>query len=242
MNKSSFSAKTQKARAKFLGAYYGHPIRDMKLICVTGSTGRATVVKLLHEILRAAGMHAAVLATDAEVKPGMLHKFFAEAWKAGANYVIVSTPVMSVRKNVFYDLPVEVLAVTDYIPSTYEALSYEDFVEGVKELLGNRPEYLVLNADDKSVQEFENYDGVRNTYTYGRDVRATVRIVNSVLYKKGVEATLGIGSSFFPCASFLTGEVAVSYMACAATVATALNISSNTVSEGMANYEPEEAK
>jgi len=27
-------------KAKLLSAYYGHPLKDMKLICITGSTGK----------------------------------------------------------------------------------------------------------------------------------------------------------------------------------------------------------
>lgn len=242
MSKKSFSVKTQRLKAKFLGSYYGHPIRDMKLICVTGTTGRTVVVELVQEILRAAGMHAASLATDSEVKPGVLHKFLASAWKEGANYVIVSTPVESIRKNVFFDLPVEVLAVTDYLPSSVDSLSYEDFVEGVKQMISGEPENLVLNADDKTAQELESAYKSHNVFSYGSNNTATLKIVNGRLYKKGVEANFGIGSSLFTCASLLTGETGIMYMACAATIATALNISSNIVTEGVANYEPDEVK
>ncbi len=36
---------------------------------------------------------------------------------------------------------------------------------------------------------------------------------------------------------FLAGEPTVSYMACAAAIATALNIAPATIAEGIANYE-----
>lgn len=237
---ANFANKMRQTRAKFLGAYYGNPIRDMKLVCVTGSTGRAIVARLVHEILNAAGQHVAILATDAEVKAGMLHKFFSEAWKAGANYVIVSTPTESINKSVFHGLPVSVAAVTDYVSSTLDSLSSEEYVKAVKTLLGSEPDYVVLNSDDVKYPDFATFTGKKNTYTFGHNPEATLRVSSSRLYKRGVEASFGIGSSYFTCATFLTGEIAVEYMACAAAIATALSVGSQAIVEGMANFDPDE--
>lgn len=240
--KKSISYKIQKARSKFLGAYYGNPIRDMKLVCITGSTGRSVVAKLVHEILKASGQHAAVLASEGEIKAGVLNKFFADAWKAGANFVVVTAPAESLRANVFYGLPVAVAAVTDYLPSTLDSMSYEEWTEAVEELFQAKPDYVILNADDKSYQDFSKFSGKKNTYTYGKSMGASVKINTSKLYRKGVEVNLGIGSSYFTTASFLTGEPSVSYMACASAVAVALNIASGPIIEGMANYTEEETE
>ena len=89
--------KSQKIKAKILKSYYGNPMRDMKLVAITGTTGKTTVAHFVHEILRASGEQVAVLASDQPFKMGMLHKFLSDAWKAGANVVVVTVPAEARR-------------------------------------------------------------------------------------------------------------------------------------------------
>ncbi|MBQ7802333.1 hypothetical protein IJ380_00475 [Candidatus Saccharibacteria bacterium] len=241
-SKSSFKTKTQKARAKFLANYYGNPIRDMKLICITGTSGKATTAHFVHEILRAAGQHVAVLASDSPIKAAMLHKFFSEAWKAGSNYCVVTAPAESLKNNVFYGLPISVAALTDFVPASLNAPSVEEFVADESTLFKMNPDIVVLNEDDANYQDFSKFLGKEQTLTYGTTRTATIRIDSAKLYKKGTEANLSLGSQRFTAASFLTGEPIVSYMACAAAVGTALHISTDTIAEGIANYNPEDVK
>lgn len=46
------TAKTKmgKIKAKLLNTYYGNPAKDMKLICITGATGKIEVANFVHEI------------------------------------------------------------------------------------------------------------------------------------------------------------------------------------------------
>ncbi len=235
--KTSFKQKSERAKAKLLSTYYGNPIRDMKLIAITGTTGKSTVAHFVHEILRAAGQHAAVLASDAPFKTSVLHKFFADAWKAGANYVIVTAPADSLKKNVFYGLPVEVAALTDFVPASLSAPTSTDFLNDTTTLFSMNPEIIVLNEDDAYFSDFQKFSGKKETFTYGTTPTSTLHIDTKRLYKKGTEASLSLGSSRFTVASFLVGEPIVSYMACAAAIATSLHISSDVIAEGLANYQ-----
>lgn len=240
--KTSFKSKLQKSRSKLLGSYYGNPIRDMKLICITGSAGKTTVAHFLHEILKVAGQHVAILASESEIKPSMLHKFFADAWKAGANYVIVTAPAESLKKNVFYGLPVHVAALTNFLDTSLASPTPEEFLKDGGTLFEMSPEIVILNSDDIYYSSFSKYTGKNQTFTYGHDHYSSLKIENSTLYKRGVEATFSLGSSFFTVGSFLTGEPVISYMACAAMIATALHIDTTAIVDGIANYEPEEEK
>ena len=241
-SKPSLKEKTQRARAKFLSSYYGNPIRDLKLICITGTSGKTTVANFVHEILKAAGKHSSVLASDSEIKTSVLHKFFADAWKAGSNYVVVTAPAESLKNNVFYGLPVQVAALTDFLSAGLDAPSAEEFVASETTLFKMSPEIVVLNEDDGNYPMFAKFSGKEATVTYGTTRSASLRIDSAKLYKKGTEANFSLGSSRFSVASFLTGEPIVSYMACAAAVATALGISSETIADGVANYNPESPK
>ena len=237
--KTNFKTKAQKTKAKLLSAYYGNPIRDMKLICITGTSGKSVVAHFTHEILRAAGQHVAVLASDQPIKTTLLHKFLSDAWKAGSNYVIVTAPAKSLKDNVFYGLPVHVAALTDFTPASLDAPTPAEYVADETVLFNMKPEIVILNQDDAHYDEFSKFTGTTDTLTYGFTTGSTIHIDTSKLYKKGTEASLSLGSSHFTTASFLTGEPVVSYMACAAAIATALHISSGAIADGIANYDPE---
>ena len=237
--KTSVKSKFQRTRAKFLSSYYGNPIRDMKLICITGTSGKATVAHFVHEILRSAGQHVAVLASENPIKVSTLHKFLSEAWKAGSSYVVVTAPAESLKNNVFYGLPVHVAAMTNYIPSTLDAPSAQEYAIAESTLFTMDPEIVVLNEDDANYPSFAHFTGNTDTFTYGTTRTSTLRIDSAKLYKKGTEANLSLGSSRFSVASFLTGEPIVSYMACAAAVATSLRIANDVIIDGIANYNPD---
>ena len=239
--KSPKSAKTKtvKLKAKFLSAYYGHPIRDMKLICITGSAGKTEVANYVHEILKAAGQPCAVLASDHEIKIGALHKFLSQSWKAGANYVIVTAPAASLEKDIFFGLPVHVAALTNFVPSGLSDPSSEEYLGAEGTLFKMNPEYIVLNRDDSHYPEFATFAGTKATLTYGSDRFSNVQIVSSKLYKKGAEAELAIGTTKFTVATFLAGEPAISYMAAATAIADAVHVTPEKITEGIANYDPE---
>lgn len=230
-----------KIKAKLLTTYYGKPLKDMKMICVAGTAGKVAVAHMIHQILEAADQRVAILASDQEIKMGTLHKFLGDAWKAGANYVIVTTPGNSLAKGVFYGLPVSVAVMTDYVGGG-------NFLDGADSskpaeaiLFEMEPEIVVVNHDDENYPLFRNYAGTKGTLTYGKSRFSDVLIESSKLYKKGVEDHLNIAGTHFTVASFLTGEQVVNQMAAAAAVASALKIGTEPIIEGIANYEAPKA-
>lgn len=236
---ASAKTKTGRLKAKLLGAYYGHPIKDMKLICITGTTGKVEVANFVHEILKAAGQPVSIMASDNEIKQGALHKFLSTAWKSGSNYVVVTAPAKSLEKDVFYDLPVHVAALTNFVPSGLDDPSAKEYSDAETALFNMNPDYVVLNRDDSHYQDFTEFAGREGTLTYGSDRFSNIQIVSSKLYKMGSEAELAIGNTNFTVASFLSGEPIISYMAAAAAIADALHITPAKIEEGIANYDPE---
>lgn len=237
MNNSKLRTSTTRARTKILSAYYGHPAKNLKLICITGSTGKAIVARYVHEILQAANIKSAVLASDGNIKTSVIHKFLSDAKKNDANYAILTTPAEALNDNAFYGLPIHIAALTNFIPSTLSGVSADEYLAAKTILFKMNPSYIILNQDDRHFADFAKFHGVKDTYTYGVDEGTTVRIDDFTLYKKGTEANLAIGFKNFSTATFVTGEPAVSYMACAACIASALKVSTNIISTGIANYE-----
>ena len=227
----------QRVKAKLLKSYYGNPAKDMKLITVTGTTGKVTVAHFIHEILRASGEQVAVLASDQPFKMSVLHKFLSDAWKAGANYVIITVPAEGLRDNIFYGLPVDVAAMTNFVTAGLHDMEPEEYLESEKTLFDMKPRIVVLNSDDLHYDTFANFKGSKETIVFGQS-GADVKILNSKLYPKGTEATLSIKSEVISVATFIAGETAVSYMACAAAIASGLGISTNNIIDGIAEYNP----
>ncbi len=230
--------KRQRMRARFLKSYYGNPAKDMKLIAITGSTGKTVVAHFVHEILRATGEQVAVLASDTPFKVGVLHKFLNDAWKAGANVVIVTVPAEGLRDNVFYGLPISVAAMTNFVTAGLHDMTAEEYLENEKTLFDMKPEITVLNRDDINYPTFAEFKGTRATVEFGQ-TGEDVKILNSKLYPKGTEAMLALSREVISVATFVAGETAVSYMACATAIATALGVASDKIIEGIAAYEPE---
>ena len=236
--KGGLKSKSQKIKAKVLKSYYGNPMKDMKLVAITGTTGKTTVAHYVHEILRASGEQVAVLASDQPFKLGMLHKFLSDAWKAGANYVIVTVPAEGLRDNVFYGLPVTVAAMTNFVTAGLKDMEPKEYLDNEKTLFGMKPEIVILNHDDMNYDTFKEFKGTKKTITFGQG-GSDVRVLNSKLYSKGTEATLSINSEVYSVATFVPGETAVSYMACATAIAYALEINSEKIIDGIAEYLPE---
>lgn len=227
-----------RAKVKLLASYYGHPARDLRLICITGTTGKTTVAHFVHEILRAASQPAAILASEQTIKASMLHKFLNDAWKAKVTYAVITAPAEALDSQVFYDLPIYTAALTDFMPGNISEAELKAYLDAKSILFKANPEIVVLNRDDSFYPEFAGFRGKTETLTYGASSDSDLRIEFSKLYRKGAEASLSFGNKTFTVASFQTGEPIISYMACAAAIATALNIAPATIAEGIANYEP----
>lgn len=237
-SKGGMKAKVQRLKSGVLKTYYGNPTKDMKVVAITGATGKTVVAHYVHEILKASGEQVAVLASDQPFKMGTLHKFLSDAWKAGANVVIVTVPAEILRDNVFYGLPVHVAAMTNFVASSLGDMTADEFLESERTLFDMKPEIVVLNHDDVNYEKFEEFHGTQQTLSYGQTGR-DVKVLNSKLYPKGTEATLSLRTEILPVATFVPGETAVAYMACAATIANAMGVSPEKIADGIAEYEPD---
>lgn len=238
--KATAKTKMGKIKAKLLNTYYGNPTKDMKLICITGTTGKVEVANFVHEILKAAGQPVAVLASEGEIKVGALYKFLSTAWKAGSNYCVITASAASLENDTFYGLPIHIAAITncaaDYrTPSAPGNPTFRS--ESI--LFTMAPNYVVLNRDDANFEDFNEFAGRDATISYGSDRYSNIEIVTSKTYKYGTEAKLAIGSTNFTVASFLTEKDTASYMAAATAISDALHITPEKITEGIANYDPE---
>ncbi len=227
-------------KAKLLNTYYGHPARDMKLIVVTGMTGKTTVAHFIHHIIGEAGERVAVLASETEIKSGMLHKFLSDAWKAGANYVVVTAPAESLENDLFAELEIFAAVLTNYVPSHIGEPTAAEYEAKEDTLFDMNPSFVILNRDDKYYNDFKkSFKGEKGTITYGEEIESDLRIESSKLYKMGSEANLNFEGKRFTIASFLNTQTDVSYMACAAALGLAIGADTDSIINGIASYDPQ---
>jgi len=145
-------------------------------------------------------------------------------------------PAESLGNNVFYGLPIHVAAMTNFITAGLGDMTPEEYLEDEKTLFDMKPKYVVLNYDDANSDVFvEDFQGEKGTLTYGQ-TGTDVKILNSKLYPRGTEATMSLNSEVVTMATFVPGETTVSYMACAAAIALALDIKTDDIVDGIAEY------
>ena len=227
-------SRAGRIKVRLLKTYYGNILKDMRIICITGITGKSVVAHYVYHILKEANEKVAILASEDEIKVGTLYKFFCDA-----DYCIITTPAHSLKKDVFYQLPVYLAALTDYVPSKLSDLIPEEYAAAENTLFSLNPEYVVLNRDDSNFLEFSKFKGKQGTFTYGSDHYSDTKIERRTLYRKGSEATLNIEGHRFIVASFLTGEPNISYMAAAATIAHLMHLSEDQIINGISNFDPD---
>ena len=226
--KSSLKPKIQKVKAKFFATYYSNPAKDLKIIAVTGSHGRAETAHLIQEIIRSRDPKVGLI-IDPESTSSLYKQLF-KVWRSGTDHVIVTASKEAIANHFFYQLPFFAVVVT-------ETSAEQD--EDVKSILFNKePYFAILNHDDPNYTLFQSFPSKSATLSYGHDNDADLRINRSKLYKVGAEANYSYQNCKFDLATYITSEQSENYMAAAALTALAIGLDIDTIVDGIANYEP----
>lgn len=156
----------------FLGALmYNFPSRSMKVIGVTGTSGKTTTVEFLHAIFSEAGYKTASLSglrfkiLDKEepnmfkmTMPGRLciQKFLYEAKFAGTEYVFLEVTSEGIKQLRHKFIKFYAAILTNLSPEHIESHgSFENYRAAKAELFRITPIH-VLNGDDKNFSFFNN--------------------------------------------------------------------------------------
>lgn len=235
--KSGLKPKLQQAKARLLASYYSNPAKDLKIIAITGNSGRDVTAHFLQEIIKYQDDKVGLIIDPTTVSD--LYKQLSNVWKTGANHVVITITSAGLANHLFYQLPIFATINTDNGTELLSPIMASTDIESdARNILFNtQPDFNIISRDHPDFETLANYPVKTATFSYGHNRNADLRINRFKLYKKGTEANLCYGNENFDVATYETGEVAVSYMAAAALGALALGANFTEITDGIADFE-----
>jgi len=229
--------KLQKAKARFFATYYSDPAKDIRIIAVTGDSGRDITAHYLQNILLTRDDKTGLIIDPKSTSD--LYKQLYKIWRTGADHAVISVDSIGLANHLFYGLPIYVAIMTDTTES-HSVISSTSIPAADAEaiLFNTQPSFSILNRDDANFDLFARYPAKTATFTYGHESDCDLRINRFKLYKQGTEANLTYSGHKFDVATYITGEPSTHYMAAAALAAFALDFTEDSIVDGIADYEP----
>lgn len=148
---------------------YGFPSRGMRVIGVTGTNGKSTVVHLLNAVLEEAGEKTASLSSlrfricgeeqKNELKmtmPGrfLLQRFLSQAKRAGCRYVVLEVTSEGIKQFRHVGISFYMAVLTNVTPEHIESHGgFENYRAAKAELFKKAPRH-VFNGEDANIEYF----------------------------------------------------------------------------------------
>lgn len=168
-----------------LGAvFYGSPSHKLKIIGVTGTNGKSTVVELTAKILEQAGFKVASLSsikfkigdkewenTLKQTMPGrfQLQRFLKQALNASCQYVILEVTSEGILQYRHKFIDFDIAVFTNLTPEHIEAHgSFEKYKTAKGKLFQTTKKMHIVNTDDENIEYFFQFPAERK-WTYGID-------------------------------------------------------------------------
>jgi UDP-N-acetylmuramoyl-L-alanyl-D-glutamate--2,6-diaminopimelate ligase len=167
----------------FLGAIiYRFPSRKLKIIGVTGTNGKSTVVEFITKIFEEAGINIASQSSirfkikDKEwpnnykmTMPGrfFIQKFLRQAVSAGCQYAIMEVTSEGIKQHRHRFIDFEAAVFTNLAPEHIEAHGgFENYKIAKGKLFQTTKNIHIINIDDKNADYFLRFKAQKK-YTYG---------------------------------------------------------------------------
>jgi UDP-N-acetylmuramoyl-L-alanyl-D-glutamate--2,6-diaminopimelate ligase len=175
----------------FIGAVmYGFPGNKIKVIGVTGTNGKSTVINITCKILEKAGFKVAALTSimfkigerEEENKlkmtmPGRftISKFLSDAVKARCDIAIIETTSEGVAQNRHRFIDFKTAVITTLNPEHIESHgSFENYKTAKGKFFQSVKGTHIINADDKYADYFAGFPN-RKLVTYGIDSKSDIK-------------------------------------------------------------------
>jgi UDP-N-acetylmuramoyl-L-alanyl-D-glutamate--2,6-diaminopimelate ligase len=251
---------TRQALAALAAAFHGHPGRRLRVIGVTGTDGKSTVVHLVTHLLEVAGHRCALLST-VQCKVGEriwpnetrfttpeapeVQALLAEAVAAGADYAVLESTSHGLALHRLDECEYDVAAMTNVTADHLDFhRSREEYTAAKGRLFAMLDESVekagvekvaVLNADDPASDYFRSLTSAR-TVTYGIEETADVRATDIRPLDWGSRFRLTTPDGDEEVALGLPGEFNVYNALAAAAVALSQRMALVDIAQGIAGF------
>ena len=164
------------------GLVYRFPSKKLKVIGVTGTNGKSTVVEMISKVLEEAGYKVASLSSikfkirDKEwpntmrmTMPGrfQVQKFLRQAVDSGCQYTVLEVTSEGIKQYRHKFINFEIAVLTNLTPEHIEAHgSFEKYREAKGKLFKATKNVHIINIDDENAEYFLKFPAKRK-YTYG---------------------------------------------------------------------------
>lgn len=242
------AADAREALAFSADNFYAHPSMKIKVIGITGTKGKTTLVYLLESILKKAGLEPGVIGTinyrwsnrvlSAErttPEAPEMHKMLSEMLDQGITHCLIEVSSHALDLKRVWGIKFDIAVFTNLSP---EHLDYhesmEDYFEAKKKLffLNAKKRTAVINLDDpwgkKLIAELP-----LTTVSYGLEPAAIVRGQEYRLADAGIKAEIDFPGGQMKVCSPLMGKHNLYNILAAFATSLALNIPAPTIKEGI---------
>lgn len=195
--------------AFFSALFCGFPSRHLKVIGVTGTKGKSTVIEMLSKILEEAGFKIAFLSSikikvgDSEEKNlfkmtmpgrGYIQRFLRRAVKADCQYAIIEVTSEGILQHRHKFINFEAVVFTNLYPEHIERHgSFENYRAAKGKLFKENQKNHILNLDDENIDYFLNIPAENKI---GFTLKNSQKTVDKLIKGENLE-TLKEGSKFF---------------------------------------------
>jgi len=247
----------REALALLSAAWHGYPARRLRVIGVTGTDGKTTTVRLIGEILRAAGHRIGLISTvsalidDEELDTGFhtttpdapaVQQYLARMVAQGTEYAIIEATSHGLAQHRVTGCEFDLAIVTNI---THEHLDYhgtwEEYRKAKSRLFAdlsasyhkpNTPKTSILNADDPSYDFLEAL-GAERYYSYGIDCPSDVQALDFRFSPSGTLFKAVTPDGAFEVATSLVGSFNVYNILAAITAGVSQGVSLEAMQRGI---------
>jgi UDP-N-acetylmuramoyl-L-alanyl-D-glutamate--2,6-diaminopimelate ligase len=244
-------ADARKALSLASANLFRHPTSTLKLIGITGTSGKTTTSFLVDSILRAAGINTGLFgtvvyrtprsetkATNTTPESYEMQRFFAELRDSGATAGVMEVSSHALSMDRLWGCRFDVAVFTNL---TSDHLDYhknlDDYFAAKRQLFegtgAGKPTIAVINTDDARGKQLVGM--AERTLTFGMTNGAQVITRNFTPSFSGLQFTAQTPSGNIEIRSPLVGRINVYNILCAVATGLALNISPKVIEKGISS-------
>lgn len=201
---------SRKALARSSAWFYGYPANRLKLIGVTGTSGKTTITYLIRAMLKEIGAYSGVIGTIGYVindrtlpasyttpESLKLNQLFVQMLKKNVEYIVMEVSSHSLKQHRVEGLKFEVGIFTNLTQDHLDFhKTFDDYFCSKKKLF-DQSKSAVINADDKSGEKLLDMVDIP-VMTYGIEKNADIKAENIRVTEAGVFYDLVLKEDRYP--------------------------------------------